>query len=75
MFGRRSRRQFSPFARQIGLFSISLRTDRDALARGHRQGTGDETGEASEQHRPFVGVGRRDADYQAAGRNQTIVSA
>ena len=58
---------------QIGLLGVLLRMHRDVLARGHRHGAGDETGNAGDQHAAMGRVRRRDTQNQASCRQDAVI--
>ncbi|GHC67410.1 hypothetical protein GCM10007315_35540 [Gemmobacter tilapiae] len=57
--------QFPRLARDVGVFRISLRTDRDVFAGRHRHRSGDEAGKSGDQDFGTTRSGRGDPDNQA----------
>ncbi len=72
-FGLRFLGQFLLFAGDVGFLGVRLSADRDVLARRHRHGPRDQPGKPSDEDRPRLGVGRRDADDQAGGRDDAVI--
>ncbi|MNL33561.1 hypothetical protein D3C87_1554800 [compost metagenome] len=68
-------RQFGGFTREVGLLGVRLGTDGDVLARRHRHGSRRQSGDACDQDACVAGRGRRDADDQAGGGDQSVIGA
>ena len=68
-------REFAAFAREVGALAVGLRADGDVLARSHGHGAPDEAGDAGGQHGATAGAGRRDADHEARGRDDSVIRA
>ena len=54
---------------------LALRPDRDVLARAHRQGTGQQTGQAGEQHGGLRRATAGDAEHEGQVAHQPVVGA
>lgn len=66
--------QLGSLARQVGMFGIGLRADRDIFARRHRQRAADQRRRAGEQDGRCAGARRGgDADDQARYRDDAVI--
>jgi hypothetical protein len=65
--------QFRCLARNIGLFGIALRADRDIFARRHRHRACDQPGNTRYQNARLRGTSRCHPGNQAGRRNDTVI--
>ncbi|MNV98886.1 hypothetical protein D3C71_1941890 [compost metagenome] len=65
--------QFCPFAGQVRPLGIGLGVHRNVLASGHGHGPGHQPRHSGDQQRGVAGVGRRDPNQQAGGRDNAVV--
>ena len=66
--------QLLPLLAEQCPLGVALRADRYVFANCHRQGTGDQAGDAGGEYRPALSGGRRDANHDAGRRDDPIVS-
>ncbi|MNY03832.1 hypothetical protein D3C86_1364720 [compost metagenome] len=67
--------QFCPFAGQIGPLGIGLGMHGNVLTSGHGHGAGHQPRHTGDQQSGVAGVGGRDADQQAGGRDNPVIGA
>ena len=67
--------QFNALASEISIFRISLGADRDILSGRHGHCSGEEGGNACEQHARSRCLGRRDPDDEARRRHDAVICA
>lgn len=67
--------QLRPFARQIGLFRVGLRTDRYIFAGRHRHRTRDQSCDPRHKHVVCCRRGGGDAHDRAGSRNDAVIGA
>ena len=68
-------REFFFFEAEVGLFGIRLRTDGHVFTSRHGHRPGDQPGDPCDQNVVARRLGRRDAEDQARGRDDAVVSA
>ena len=67
--------EFCALALEVGLFGIGLRMHGHILARRHRHGARDQSGDSGDQYAAVRSVCGRNAQHQARGRNDTVIRA
>src|SRR3974390_3436977 len=68
-------REFPPFPREIGIFDVRLRTDRDIFARRHGHSAGNKPADACQQHVSLRRLSRSHTQNEASGRDDPIICA
>ncbi len=65
--------EFLAFTREIRVFRVGLRADRDVFTRRHGHRAGHEAGKAGDQDGAAVSTGGGDADYETRCRDDSVV--